>query len=423
MKKSDQLKQTRAGKVEAQSALISAAETANREFTADEQTQFDALENEIRTLDTAITNALNVEAAQVRAAQLEGIQPLNQPANEKPLKRSFSLNAAIRSLINGTPLEGAELEANQRGIEAARAAGIGTAPSSFTVPLLSTRADGQTVTEDSGAYGGNTVATDVQDPIDYLRPTPVVQSLGAVFLTGLQGNVQFPKNNGGVTATWEGEVDEVANTKTAWGKIEMKPRRLAVSVLVSLQNLMQSSFDMEMYTMNEIRKAIENEIDKDALTAILDSSDVNSIAIGTNGGPLTFAAAVQMETEVFTDNANAARMNYVSNSKVRGKAKTTVLESGQAAYLLQNNEINGYPFALSNHIPSNLTKGSASGVCSAAIFGDFSKLVVGQWGFMDISVDDKSRKKEGYVEITANVYLDSGILQPTAFTKVLDLTT
>jgi hypothetical protein len=42
---------------------------------------------------------------------------------------------------------------------------------------------------------------------------------------------------------------------------------------------------------------------------------------------------------------------------------------------------------------------------------------------MDISVDDKSRKKEGYVEITANVYLDSGILQPTAFTKVLDLTT
>lgn len=423
MKKSDQLKQTRAGKVEAQSALISAAETANREFTADEQTQFDALDSEIRTLDTAITNALNVETAQLRAAELEGRQPLNKPVAEKPVKRSFSLNAAIRSLINGTPLEGAELEANQRGIEAARAAGIGVSPSSFTFPMLSTRADGQTVTEDSGAYGGNTVATEVKEPIDYLRPTPVVQSLGAVLLTGLEGNIQFPKNNGGVTATWEGEVDSVTNTKTAWGKIEMKPRRLAVSVLVSLQNLMQSSFDMEVYTMNEIRKAIENEIDKDALTAILDSADVNSVAIGTNGGPLTFAKAVEMETEVFTDNANAARMNYVSNSKVRGKAKTTVLESGQATYLLQNNEINGYPFALSNHIPSNLTKGSSSGVCSAAIFGDFSKLVVGQWGFMDLSVDDKSRKKEGYVEITANVYLDSAILEPKAFTKVLDLTT
>jgi hypothetical protein len=49
----------------------------------------------------------------------------------------------------------------------------------------------------------------------------------------------------------EGEVDPVTNTKTAWGKIAMAPRRLAVSVLVSLQNLAQSSFDMEVYTMNE----------------------------------------------------------------------------------------------------------------------------------------------------------------------------
>jgi hypothetical protein len=39
----------------------------------------------------------------------------------------------------------------------------------------------------------------------------------------------------------------------------MAPRRLAVSVLVSLQNLAQSSFDMEVYTMNEIRKAIEKK--------------------------------------------------------------------------------------------------------------------------------------------------------------------
>jgi HK97 family phage major capsid protein len=425
MKKSDQLKQTRAGKVEAQSALITAAETANRDFTPDEQSQFDALDNEIRSLDTSISNELRKEEAQLRALNLENRDSLiPNPDVEKPkAKRSFSLNAAIRALVNGTALDGPELEANQRGVEAARSAGIGLSPSSFTVPLLDNRAAGQTVTEDSGAFGGNTVATDVRGPIDFLRPTPVVESLGAVFLTGLQGNVQFPKNNGGVSATWEGEVDTVDATKTAWGKIEMKPRRLAVTVLISLQNLMQSTFDMELYTMNEIRKAIENEIDKDALTAVLDDAGVNTIAIGTNGGPLTFPVAVSMETEVYVDNANGARMNYVSNSKVRGKAKTTVLESGQATYLLQNNEINGYPFVNSNHIPSTLTKGTTSQTASAMIFGDFSKLVVGQWGFMDISVDDKSQKKAGYIEITANVYLDTAVLEPKAFTVCKDITT
>ena len=426
MKKSDQLKLERTTKLEAQKKLVDTARAEqNRDMNDAETASFDALQEEIATLTLSIQRA---EQAESNEALLTGATRIDNNGAEgdekKPkVKRSFSLNAAIRSLVNGSPLQGAELEANQRGIEAARAAGIGVSPSSFTVPMFDTRADGQTVTADSGAYGGNTVATDLAGPIDYLRPRPVVESLGAVFLTGLQGNVQFPKNNGGVTATWEDEVAEVANTKTAWGKIEMKPRRLAVSVLISLQNLMQSSFDMEVYTMNEIRKAIESELDKDALSAILNDSGVNPVAIGTNGGPLTLDVAIDMETAIFTDNADANVMNYVSNSKVRGKAKKTKIEDGQTDKLLQLNEINGYNYTNSNHIPSTLTKGTASGVCSALIFGDFSKLVVGQWGFMDISVDDKSRKKEGYVEITANVYLDSAVLQPDAFAVCKDITT
>jgi HK97 family phage major capsid protein len=422
MKKSAELRQELNQLVDSQEAIMNGAKTANRALTAEEGTQFDGLQTKIDEKRAEIARMEKFENNQ-REVNNDTSVIEREVENPKKEKRTFSLNKAIRSLVNGVALEGAELEANERGVEAARAAGIGVSPSSFTVPLFESRADGQTVTEDSGAYGGNTVATNVLGPIDYLRPRPTVVKLGAVLFTGLQGNVQFPKNNGGVTATWEGEVDEVTNTKTAWGKIEMKPRRLSVSVLISLQNLMQSSFDMELYTMNEIRKAIEVEIDKDGLYAILDNADVNSVAVGTNGGPLTLDIAIDMETAVFTDNADADTMNYVSNSKVRGKAKKTVIESGQTEKLLQNNEINGYNYANSNHIPSNLTKGSASGVCSALIFGDFSKLVLGQWGFMDLSVDDKSRKKEGYIEVTANVYLDSAVLEPNAFAVCKDITT
>ncbi len=423
MKKSAELKQLRAQKIAAQKALHTTAEGEKRGLNETETTSFRALQTEIETLTGQITDTLAYEA---NLRSVEGAEDVaTQEEVEKPAKekRTFSLNAALRSLVNGVALQGAELEANERGMVAARAAGIGVAPSSFVVPLFETRADGQTVTEDAGAYGGNTVATAVLGPIDYLRPRPSVVKLGAVLFTGLSGNIQFPKNNGGVSATWEGETDEVVNTKTAWGKIEMKPRRLSVSVLISLQNLMQSSFDMEVYTMNEIRKAIEVEIDKDGLYAILDHADVNSVAIGTNGGNLTLDAAIDMETAVFVDNADADTMNYVSNSKVRGKAKKTVIEAGQTEKLLQNNEINGYAFANSNHIPSNLVKGTSGATCSALIFGDFSKLLLGQWGFMDLSVDDKSRKKEGYIEVTANVYLDSAVLEPTAFAVCKDITT
>lgn len=423
MKKSDQLKIERTQKVEAQRNLVNGAKTENREMNETEVATFDTLQREIEGFTASILRAEQAEANEALLHDAKVIERNDDPAGNQKAKRSFSLNAAIRALVSGAPLEGAELEANERGIAAARAAGIGMAPSSMVLPLFDTRAAGQTVGEDAGGFGGNTVATDVKDPIDYLRPKPIVETLGAVFLTGLQGNVQFPKNNGGVTASWEGEVATVANTKTAWGKIEMKPRRLSVSVLISLQNLMQSSFDMELYTMNEIRKAIESEIDKDALYAILDDAGVNSVAIGTNGGPLTLSAAIDLETAIFSDNADASVMNYVSNSKVRGKAKKTPIETGQTEKLLQNNEINGYNYANTNHVPSTLVKGSSGATCSALIFGDFSKLVVGQWGFMDISVDDKSRKKDGYIEITANVYLDSAVIAPDAFAVCKDITT
>lgn len=432
MKKSDQLKQLRAQKIEAQKAIHTTAEAEKRSLTEAETTQFRALQGEITDLNTQIEDAV---AYETNLRSLEGKTELpkkeGEEGKEGKQKRSFSINAAIRSLLAGEALSGAEKEANDAAIEAAKRSGVSILPGGMAIPMFESRADGQTVTEDTGGYGGNLVATEVMDPIDYLQPRPIAATLGAVQLFGLQGNILFPKNNGGVTATWEGEVDTVTNTKDAIGKVEMSPKRLSVSVLVSLQNLMQSTVSMEIYTMNTIKKAIEVAIDKAYFagsgtgepTGIINTSGVNTVAIGTNGGALTLDKAIDMETEVFIDNADSNSLYYVSNSKVRGKAKKTVIESGQTAKLLQNNEINGYPYYNTNHLPSNLTKGTASGVCSAAVFGDFSKSIIGQWGFMDLSVDNYSRKKDGYIEITANVYLDIAVTQPTAFTVVKDLTT
>lgn len=433
MKKSAMLLQERASKIEAQKALHTVAGTEKRSLNETETATFRALQTEIEALSGQIADALAYEE---NLRSLEGSQSIGfvPEGGEAPkAKRTFSLNKAIRALISGTSLDGVELEASQRARRAAELSGVGLSPSSLAVPLFSeTRADGQTVTGDAGAYGATTVATETMGPIDYLRPTPILEKVGAVFLTGLSGNISFPKNNGGITAAWKGEVDTSDNTKDAWGEVEMTPKRLTVRVLVSLQNLMQSSFDMEAYTMKTIRDEIANAIDKAGINGsgtgepkgILNYSGVNTLALGTNGAAPTWPTMVALETPVFVANANSAKMNYLSNPKVRGKLKVTAKESGQATYLMaEDGSVNGYPFAVSNHVPSNLTKGTANAVCSAAIFGDFSQLVIGQWGFMDITVDDKSRKKDGYIEIIANVFVDVAVKQETAFTVVKDILT
>ena len=432
MKKSAIILQQRAQKIEAQKALHTKAAAETRSLNEEETATFRALQTEIEGLSRDLADALAYEE---NLRSLEGgVSVIDAPAAQAPVaKRAFSLNKAIRALINGAALEGPELEAHQAAQRAAQISGIGLSPGGMAVPLFSeTRADGQTITGDSGGYGATTVATDKLAPIDYLKPTPILEKVGAIVLTGLSGNISFPKNNGGVTAAWKGEVATADLTKDAWDEIEMTPKRLTVRVAISLQNLMQSSFDMEAYTMKTIRDEIANAIDKAGINGsgtgeplgILNYSGVNTVVMGTNGAVPTWPTIVALETPVFVANANAAKMNYLSNPKVRGKLKVTPKESGMPSYLMaEDGSVNGYPFEVSNHVPSTLTKGSATSVCSAAIFGDFTQLVIGQWGFMDITVDDKSRKKDGYIEIIANVFVDVAVKQESAFTIVKDLLT
>lgn len=428
MKKSAMLLQERAQKIAAQTALHANAETEKRSLNETETATFRSLQTEIVALTERYNDAVAYEEnlRETEGSNGTGFAPEGEKA---PVKRAFSLHRAIRSqLVNGNvPLEGAELEMHQRATAAATEAGIATG-GGFA---FETRA-AQTVTGDSGTKGGTLVSTDVQSPIDFLRPEPLMKKLGASYLTGLTGNLRFPKNEGGIVAVWEGETDTTGETANVYGYVDSIPKRLSVTVPISLQNLMQSSMDIEMYTIKEINAAIENKLDATAINGtgsgqpygILNASGTNAVALGTNGAAPTWDMVVDAETGVYVGNANSAKMSYVVNPQTRGKLKKTKHTAGDLNYLMdKTGEINGYPSVASNHVPSNLTKGTASGVCSALIFGDFSQLLINQWGYMDLSVDEFSRKKEGLIEVTVNLFMDVLVKQPKAFTVVKDILT
>lgn len=426
MKKSAMLLQERARKIEAQRALHTAAETEKRSLNETETASFRALQTEIETLTSQYNDALAYEE---NLRSLGGGESILDKEKEPKAKRTFSLHRAIRSqLVNGNvPLEGPELEMHQRATRAAIEAGI--APGGGFA--FETRAQ-QTVTGDAGAKGGNLVATDLQSPIDLLRPEPLMKKLGASYLTGLTGNLRFPKNEGGIVASWEGETDTTTETANAYGYLDSIPKRLSVTVPISLQNLMQSSIDIEAYTIKEINAAIENKLDATCINGtgtgqpfgILNATGTNPIALGTNGAAPTWDMVVDAETGIYVANANAARLSYVVNPQTRGKLKKTKHVAGDLNYLMdKTGEINGYQSTASNHVPSNLVKGTSGAVCSALIFGDFSQLLINQWGYMDLSVDEFSRKKEGLIEITVNLFMDVLVKQPKAFSVCKDILT
>ena len=156
--------------------------------------------------------------------------------------------------------------------------------------------------------------------------------------------------------------------------------------------------------------------------SIAGTTGVGSVAGGTNGLAPTWAHVVGLESQVANDNAQGTA--YVTNSKVRGKLKQTLKSSGIAGYIWdEDNRLNGYDAHVSNHVPSDLTKGSTNGSCSAIFFGDWSELIIGMWGGLDILVDPYTHSTDGGVLVTA--FQDTGavIRHAESFAVMLDAIT
>lgn len=419
MLKSAKLKQERAQKIESQKALHATAEGEKRSLNETETTSFRSLQTEIEGLTGQIADA---EAYEANLRSLEGSEDIGFQEVPKPEERKsvFSIHRAIRSqMVNGNvKLEGAELEMHERALRSAKESKLPVG-NGFA---LETRAM-QTVTGDTGTKGGNLVPTDLQSPIDFLRPEPLMKKIGATYISGLTGNLRFPKNEGGIVASWEGETTETPETANVYGYLDSLPKRLSVTVPISLQNLMQTGFDMEAYTVKEMNAAIENKLDATCINGtgtgqpfgILNTVGVNAVVTDANGSVPTWDMIVDAETGIFVENASGAKMSYLVNPKTRGKLKKTKHEAGDMNYIMdKSGEVNGYNSATSNHVPSDLVKGTGTAL-SALVFGDFSQLNIHQWNYMDLSVDEFSRKKEGLIEVTINLFMDVMVKQPKAF--------
>jgi HK97 family phage major capsid protein len=92
--------------------------------------------------------------------------------------------------------------------------------------------------------------------------------------------------------------------------------------------------------------------------------------------------------------------------------------------ILEGNDLLGYPVHISSNVPSNLTKGTASGICSAIIFGNWQDVILASFGDgIDLVVDPFSNATAGQTRIIANSYVDVGIRRAKSFAAMLDTLT
>lgn len=363
-----------------------------------------------------------------RAAQKAADEELDR--KQRIAGRPFSLLRYIAGIVSGN-LSGLEREVDQMGAEEYQR--LGLTRQGHVIPSAYLRAaSGQNHT--TAADGGNLTEEGERRYLDILKDKLVVSSLGATVLTNLVGTFTAISSSA-VQAAWEGEGEKNELKKLTYSKLTMTPHRSSVSVATTKDLLRQTSYDVEQDLLTKITDAHAALLEKAAIcgagtagepTGILNTEGIGNVAVGTNGGPVTWKLIVALETDVNSKNANRGRMAYLSNAKVNGALKTTEKAANTARFLLSDEApkiLNGYPFDWTNVVPSDLTKGTASEKCSALIFGNFQDLYIGQWGGIDIVVDPYTGARSGEIYITINAWNDVKVVEPKSFAAIKDITT
>lgn len=344
--------------------------------------------------------------------------------------RNFSFVRAINALANPTDRRAREAASFEFECSEAAAQRSRRESRGILIPVDVLKRD---LTVGTATAGGHTVSTDLLTGnfIDLLRNRSVMMQM-ATLLTDLNGNIAIPRMTGGATAYWVGEGSAPTESQQAFDQVTLSPNTVGAYTEMSRKLLLQSSMDIEALVRRDLATVLGLEIDRVAIegsgsgaepTGILNVSGIGAVAGGTNGLAPAWSHIVNLETEVTTDNADVGTLRYLTNAKVCGKLKQTEKASGTAQFVWDNGTLNGYQAIVSNQVPSDLTKGTSSGVCSAIIFGNFADLLIGMWGGLDLQVNPYSLDTTGGVRITAFQDMDLAVRHPESFAAMKDALT
>lgn len=427
MKKSDALKQQRHAANELQLALINKAKAENRDFTDAETQEFDTRKAEMDALDSQINRALEIEAVEQRAAiASSSVVPGGdgEQREKDAMQKRFSIAKALREAnprMHGE-LSGVEKEIHEIGVAESRAAGVETpADTVFSLPISMLRATQQTVTQDSGSYGGALVQNQAPRMVEPLRPRLVFEDLGATFLSGLTGgNIPLVVGND-FAMEFLAEGASITPQKKTYAGPTLAPKRAGGAVDVSNQLLLQSSVDVETMIMNGLINGFRQVLHSACINGAGGVAPLGLLSVvGVNASTQSAAAAatwgsvVELQALIEEDNATEQSLGYLLHPKLKAALKQIKKDAGSGRFLYEEGLIDGVKAIASSLVPVLDASGTA---VYPLIYGDFSQMTIGQWGAINVSINPYSADLANSVRLVLNTHADMQIANPKAFAK------
>ena len=378
------------------------------------------------------------------------VKPLPSLGFNRQERSQYSIVKAMRDFMllgEGKRIEpGIELEAH-----AAIEKLTGRSSQGLLVPTADLQWMKRDVMTASTPYlGGNLVQTELSsDFIFALKSKVLLAKMGATVLTELVGNVDFPRKTGTSQTHWLSEGETIPQSSMNFDLVSLRPRTIGAIVPLTRRLMLQASEDAEFLLRQDLLSEIALGIDDAAIDGtgltnqplgILHTPGVGSVALGANGGAPTWSMIVELETKVSDANADvsAPTLAYLTNSKCRGKLKTTAKVTGQDVFLWTDHPnpmagrpgegrsiaiVNSSPAFCTNLVPSDGVKGNGTSL-SSIIYGDFSQLMIATWGLLEILPNQfGAGYEQGTLQLRAMLDADCAIRHPESFAVCQDIVT
>jgi HK97 family phage major capsid protein len=373
-----------------------------------------------------------VEEAERRAAGI----PISA-TGDMHLDRELRGFSVVRAIAFGAGLDvdaGREREISQ---EIARRSGRQF--DGIAVPLAALRRQVEqrviTTAAPSGLPGGSLIQTtlDGEQYIDLLRAALRIREMGARYLTGLTGNVDVPRLAQAAAAGWVAENTALTPSDEGFDKVGLRPKHAGAIVEFSRNMLQQTTPAIEDLVRGDLAAVLARVLDAAAIsgtgaandpTGILKTSGIGAVAMGTDGGAITWPAVLALVESIEVGNVGDDQRGFLGNPKVKASAMQTPKVSGVALGFVMDepDKMAGYGFASTNIVPSNGTKGTGTGL-SSLIYGNWSDLLIGVWSELDILVNpfESTAYAKGNVQVRAMMTCDVQLRHPQSFAAITDL--
>lgn len=381
-----------------------------RELNIDDEELKRALAIKDMTPEAFRTKALN----NITNAQRNNEQQIKDSKMEK----TFDLNNVIRSLVDGAALGANEAEYSAMAAGAAMQRGRAARGGSVFVPAAALRA----------ASEGNTKATltAVTDEklltesyIEMLMPQSVLGRLGVTVLSGLNSPIAVPKMTASSVDAF-GFVDEngaAPESKAEFANVKMAPKTFAGGNPISRASLKQVPGIATLIT-DHINKAVRIRLEQ----LILSDKDNARGPAGlvkqlVDGGRVTKKAAFSYkdflkEIAALTDaGVPAQAIKFAMSGATAAELESTLKDNGVSGYIIENGKLAGYDVVTSGVIPAD-----------HIVLGDFSGITIGEWGGLELDMDDTTYRAQSAIVPRIWVDLDYVVTQPEAL-KVLHIAT